>query len=186
MRDISKSLRGSAVTISAGIMVLYGFINLVAGGILIMFFSSTFLGLSLSSFLYGGLYMGFGFGVLDRRQWAFYGAIVLVPILLAIYLRSFMISWILDDLFSSIMNLIHITLHSIILAAVIINYDEFTWKPKVPAPLGAELVDYRTMGLRCENCKSENLTIFPDGSGRCNDCLHMFKNIWESTTGISD
>ncbi len=186
MRDIAKSLRGSAVTISAGIMVLYGFINLVAGAIIFMFFSSTHLGLSLSSLFYGGLYMGFGFGLLDRRQWAFYGTIVLVPILLVIYLWTFTVFSIFGDVFSSIMSLIHITVHSIILAAVIINYDEFSWKPKVPTPPRAELMDYRTMGLRCENCKSENLTVFPDGSGRCNYCLHVFKNIWEGTTGISD
>ncbi|MCK4444683.1 MAG: hypothetical protein KAW09_09080 [Thermoplasmata archaeon] len=179
MRDIVKGIEELGLTLVAGILAIYAVLSLMFGSIL--FFLSDFAAGMMGTWimLFGGLYLALAFGIPDRREWALYGTLVLVPIALLSYILSFTVSYVAGDGFLVVTNFIHIMVHIAIIAVVLLNYKEFTWKPSLRAPPRAELRDDRTKGHRCEICKSENLMIFPDGSGRYNECLHVFKNVWE-------
>lgn len=184
VRDISSDVRGAVITLAAGVLVVYGLINLALGVIAILVSGlGVFSLLVFWPFLvFGGLYMAFGFGILDRHEWAYYGTLILVPIALSMYLLSFFVSFSVSDVLGTVEVAFHILVHGAILILIGLSHKEFIWKPVVKDLPRAELQEDRTEGLKCENCDSENITVFPDGSGKCNDCNHVFTNIWASGT----
>ncbi len=182
MRDISSDVRGTVITLAAAVLVIYGLIELISGVLITVLSGVGFYSLLVTwpYLIIGGLYMALGFGLLDRHEWAYYGTLILVPIALAIYIWSFILYFSVSDVFGVIVVAFHILVHGAILILIGLSRREFTWKPVLRTLPRAELKKDRTEHLKCENCDSESITVFPDGSGKCNDCKHVFTNIWAS------
>jgi hypothetical protein len=184
VRDISSDVRGKAITLAAGVLVIYGLINIIVGVLITVLSGFGFYALLVTwpYLIIGGLYMALGYGLLDRHEWAYYGTLILVPIALALYMWSLFLSFAISDVLGGIFVTIHILVHGAILILIGLSRKEFTWKPVLRSRPRAELHDERTEALKCENCHSENIAVFPDGSGKCNDCKHVFTEIWSSGT----
>jgi hypothetical protein len=118
-------------------------------------------------------YIILGIGLIKRRSWAYFGArmfMVLVIILLvgAIIFTAGSPFWI----FLVPMILIHAAIFYILGEHRLEPRWDMRRRIRRAEPLRTEEVS----GLSCENCGSGNLTVYPDGSGICGDCRHVFSD----------
>jgi hypothetical protein len=69
-----------------------------------------------------------------------------------------------------------IVVHVLILAVVAWERGRFVQWPMKRVRVTRPLDRDRVKGLTCEECGSQNLTVYPDGSGICGDCRHVFSD----------
>lgn len=176
MRDVAiEEVKGTRVSFIAVFLMLFGAFQLLLWAS--FFFVATALAL-LCGLVWVGVaisiaYILLGFGLLRRRQWAFTWTPVLMVIMIVlnvltvVFVGPFQMMIIFGPM---------IVVHVLILAVVLWERGRFVQWPMKRVHVTRPLDRDRVKGLKCEECGSQNLTVYPDGSGICGDCRHVFSD----------
>ena len=172
MRDVAEEVKLPVTTLVGAFLVVWGLLLITPLIVMLPIVPFMCLFLWLPILVCFG-YIVLGAGLIKRRSWAHFGAkifMVLVIILLvgAIIFTAGSLFWML--------LVPMILIHAAILYILGEHRLEPRWdlrrKIRRVEPLRTEEVS----GLTCENCGSGNLAVYPDGSGICGDCRHVFSD----------
>jgi len=175
MRDVAvEEVKGAHISFIAVFLILFGAFQLLLWAS--FFFLATALAL-LCGLVWVGVvisiaYILLGFGLLRRRQWAF----TWTPVLMVIMIVLNVLTVVFVGSFLMIIFGPMIVVHVLILAVVVWERGRFVQWPMKRARVTRPLDRDRVKGLTCEECSSQNLTVYPDGSGICGDCRHVFSD----------
>ncbi len=176
MRDVAvEEVKGAHISFIAVFLILFGAFQLLLWAS--FFFVATALallcGLAWVGVVISIAYILLGFGLLRRRQWAFTWTPVLMVIMIVLnVLTVVFVGSLLMIIFGPM-----IVVHVLILAVVVWERGRFVQWPMKRVRVTRPLDSDRMKGLTCEECGSQNLTVYPDGSGVCGDCRHVFADI---------
>jgi hypothetical protein len=109
-----------------------------------------------------------GVGLYYRRNWAFYGGILLVAFRLGYYWTSVFAS---EQPFVFLLDALVVAFAMMLL---IMSYKEFELKLIKEPPGGSDLRYYDLKDLKCEKCGSDKLHIPVENIAECQSCGHEF------------
>lgn len=172
MRDVAEEVKLPVTTLVGAFLVVWGVLLITP--LIVMLPIVPFMCLFLWLPILGCLgYIILGVGLIKRRSWAYFGAkifMVLVIILLvgAMIFFANSLSWAL----LVPMIIIHVAIFYILGEHRL----EPRWDMRRRIRKVETLRTEEISGLTCEKCGSGNLAVYPDGSGICRDCRHVFSD----------
>ncbi len=169
-----RRARGSALSLVGAFLVIYGLVQ-----ILFLVLTLSIVGLAWILFpltwiplVIGAVYVVLGFGLHDRHMWAYTGTLIFMTLMFLF--NVWMLIMVRDLLISSAF---HAVIDILVLVYVGSQRSEFEWKSTGRVFRKRPLEKEEMMKLACKKCGSENLDVYPDGSGICTECRHVFSGI---------
>ena len=179
MRDavIEEAGRTRIQFVGMFLIVLGVLLILIWAALLVMFPEAVayFCLLALIAIALGIAYIYAGLGLLKAQIWAFTWTPVFMAVMIVIML---IVAGLSGQILILGIFLPMIIVHALILAIVVLE----SRKPleeiaeaarKIPVEAG------RVEGLKCRNCGSENVDVYPDNSGYCRDCQAAYLSVKE-------
>lgn len=167
------SIIGAFLIILGGFVLAMWLYVLIFSAVFALFCAIACLGI-IGGIAAGISYVVLGFGLLGRRSWA----LTLTPVFMIIIIVLFVILLVFAATPLGLLILGPVILvHVVILALVSWERGRYRPKPVRWLPIQQPVVLERVEGLTCEECGSEDIRIYPDGSGICQNCKNVFSSI---------
>ena len=160
VRDIELTFSKITLYISIILFFISGLIGLAVYGIL------SFLSLVGCFGVFGsGLLILVSVGLYYRKNWAFYGGVILM---------AFRLGYLWPSAFTTFQYYLAALLNTFALILLIMSYKEFEFKPIREPPRGSDLRIYDVREVKCERCGSDKIHIPVDNVAECLSCGHEF------------
>ncbi|MFQ6061289.1 MAG: hypothetical protein ACE5KV_08385 [Thermoplasmata archaeon] len=185
MRDIiAQEVKGTHISFIGVFLILFGAYQLFQW-VIVTAVASIFAltcGLVSIGIVISIAYIFLGFGLLSRCDWAFIWTPILMIVMIVIYICLSIITYTGFSVISigKIIVMVFIAVivvHVAILGIVVWDRKRYRRERRIETRTMQPLRKEEINGLTCEKCGSENLAVYPDGSGICTDCSYIFRNV---------
>ncbi|MFQ6107459.1 MAG: hypothetical protein ACE5QF_07750 [Thermoplasmata archaeon] len=173
MRDIIREVETPVSTLVGAFLLVLGVLIVFPIILMISFFPSLCLVLWIPILLCIS-YIVLGVGLIGRRSWAHSGARIFMVLMILLLLGALVFT---AGSLSWVIIVPGIILHIAIILILGERGREFGWRPRRAPSRIQHASKTEISGLACEECGSENLTVYRDGSGICIDCRHVFADV---------
>lgn len=158
------------IVLGAVLILLWAALLVIAPGAV-----AYFCLLALIAIVLGIAYIYAGLGLLKEQIWAYIWTPVFVAVMIVLML---IVAGLSGEILILGIFLPLVIVHFLILAIVLLERRK---SPEEIAEMARErpVVAGRVEGLKCKNCGSENVDVYPDNSGYCQDCKTAYLSVKE-------